>query len=378
MSKIEVSFAARWRIVIAVVAAFAVIFSAIPSPGATAQENGNPQPTDFKPDEKLGGDPGNSYRSESWGSLLWAGAPPKEGFNGNPENNVGWAWCIDPHLYDPTVSRTAEYKRENAVKLDIRPEFRDAVINLALKWQQAIRDNDPAAAATYVVYMNALIGKAPTQRTTAAYTITGEQPRYGNLDGEVNYKAFKGSVEEFTKLTGLEFDGIENSGANDLISGPMESLAGPRFKKVAEIESQPESYYLTIVPPKRKKTKRDIQNHQRVLPPDQPGLPDIEEDKPEESPTPDQPSEEQPSKEQPTTQPSTEPTESTPTTSASEKELQPKIRTKAEFAGDAHQVVAGAKIVDEVSYEGLVPGKEYTLKAELISKKDEKTVLGTG
>ena len=34
--------------------------------------------------------------------------------------------------------------------------------------------------------------------------------------------------------------------------------------------------------------------------------------------------------------------------------------------------------MDEVSYEGLVPGKEYTLKAELISKEDGKSVLGTG
>ncbi|MBK4144088.1 VaFE repeat-containing surface-anchored protein, partial [Corynebacterium macginleyi] len=59
-------------------------------------------------------------------------------------------------------------------------------------------------------------------------------------------------------------------------------------------------------------------------------------------------------------------------------ELTPKISTNADFAEGSHEVVAGAKIVDEVSYEGLVPGKEYTLKAELISKKDEKTVLGTG
>ncbi len=41
-------------------------------------------------------------------------------------------------------------------------------------------------------------------------------------------------------------------------------------------------------------------------------------------------------------------------------------------------MVAGAKIVDEVTYEGLVPGKEYTLKAELINKEDGKSVLGTG
>ena len=56
----------------------------------------------------------------------------------------------------------------------------------------------------------------------------------------------------------------------------------------------------------------------------------------------------------------------------------PKISTNADFEDGSHEVVAGAKIVDEVSYEGLVPGKEYTLKAELISKADGETVLGKG
>ena len=59
-------------------------------------------------------------------------------------------------------------------------------------------------------------------------------------------------------------------------------------------------------------------------------------------------------------------------------EKTPKITTNADFEKGSHEVVAGAKIVDEVSYEGLVPGKEYTLKAELISKKDGKSVLGEG
>ncbi|WP_232208558.1 VaFE repeat-containing surface-anchored protein, partial [Corynebacterium sp. KPL1855] len=149
------------------------------------------------------------------------------------------------------------------------------------------------------------------------------------------------------------------------------------------------------------------------MPPDQPGLPDTEEEQPEESTTPEQPSEEEttedepteeestpnsteeqpsdeetsteettsseePSTEQSTTQPSTEPSESTPTTSASEKKLQPKIRTKAEFADDADQVVAGAKVKDTVHYEDLVPHKEYTLEAELRDKAGDNQVVGKG
>ena len=66
----------------------------------------------------------------------------------------------------------------------------------------------------------------------------------------------------------------------------------------------------------------------------------------------------------------------TVTSEGSEKT--PKISTNADFEGDLREVVAGAKVVDEVSYEGLVPGKEYTLKAELINKKDGKSVLGKG
>ncbi|OUJ21537.1 VaFE repeat-containing surface-anchored protein, partial [Corynebacterium kefirresidentii] len=61
-----------------------------------------------------------------------------------------------------------------------------------------------------------------------------------------------------------------------------------------------------------------------------------------------------------------------------DEEKTPKISTNADFEDGSHEVVAGAKIVDEVTYEGLVPGKEYTLKAELISKKDGETVLGEG
>ncbi|MER0087728.1 VaFE repeat-containing surface-anchored protein, partial [Corynebacterium sp. KPL3927] len=62
----------------------------------------------------------------------------------------------------------------------------------------------------------------------------------------------------------------------------------------------------------------------------------------------------------------------------SKKDLKPEISTNADFAQGSHEVVAGAEIVDEVSYEGLVPGKEYTLQAELISKADKETVLGKG
>ncbi|MER0000702.1 VaFE repeat-containing surface-anchored protein, partial [Corynebacterium sp. KPL4015] len=181
-----------------------------------------------------------------------------------------------------------------------------------------------------------------------------------------------------------------------------------------QIPEQPEDAYITIVRPHDDKGRVDkTRRDQPVMPPDQPGLPDTEEDKPEESTTPEQPSEEEttedepteeestpnsteeqpsdeetsteettsseePSTEQTTTQPSTEPSESTPTTSASEKKLQPKIGTKAEFADDADQVVAGAKVKDTVHYEDLVPHKKYTLEAELKDKAGDHEVVGKG
>ncbi|MDV2427078.1 VaFE repeat-containing surface-anchored protein, partial [Corynebacterium sp. CTNIH16] len=60
---------------------------------------------------------------------------------------------------------------------------------------------------------------------------------------------------------------------------------------------------------------------------------------------------------------STEPNEpGTPGTPGDNDEKDtPKVSTNADFEGDLREVVAGAKVVDQVSYEGLVPGKEYTL-----------------
>ena len=56
----------------------------------------------------------------------------------------------------------------------------------------------------------------------------------------------------------------------------------------------------------------------------------------------------------------------------------PKISTNANFANGAQEVKNGVAVVDTVTYEGLVPGKVYTLTADLINKADGKTVLGSG
>ena len=421
----------------AVLAAIAVIAAMVTVPGgnATAEES---QPSDFEVDDNLAGTvvkdfPWDGIES-SWGTLTYAGA--SEFTWGNDQNDAGWAWCIDPSKLYPHTSKGPLYLKSNAQKLELPAEYRDAAINIAMKWQEALRKEKAATddaqkrqyqkkAGTYVIYLQALISDRPADRTRAVKTITGENPKFENPDNEVNFPNFDGSIEEFTELTGLK---VEKAAGGD-------NQGGPSFTKVSEVKSYPDSFYITIVPPEGSTYYKN--GAQRVMPPDQPGLPDTpdngggseepttspenpdtEENTTEET-TSENPGEETTSSETTTeSEPSnteettpkdstTEPTspeetttedtgettpgkttdvvpnpDPTPTTEKQEKNLEPKIGTKASFDGDKQQVVAGATVKDEVHYEDLVPGKKYTLKAELRKKaadaNGEHAILGTG
>ncbi|MDK8495187.1 VaFE repeat-containing surface-anchored protein [Corynebacterium marquesiae] len=390
----------------AVLAAIAVIAAMVTVPGSKA---GAAEPTDFTPNVEMGGRVNVGEDAQAWGSLTWAG-PPKDGTKANPNNNVGWAWCIDPLDKYPNNKTSVLYSKDNATKLSIPSEYRDAVIRLALEWQKAIKAGDKAAAGTYVVYMIALVSERPDNRTAAAYTINGQQPKYNNPYDQVNFPTFNGSMKEFTDLTGLEIESAYTPGNK-----------GPSFKKVSEIPEQPADYFVTVVIPVEKNGKR-APGMQRVMPPDQPGLPDEEgeteepttspetpktEENPSDETTPENPGEEttpnsetttdsEPSNTEETTpkdsttEPTspdettkvTEPTAPVPGTEEQEKDLNPKIETEASFDGDKQQVVAGATVKDKVHYEDLVPGKKYTLKAELRNKaadaNGDHAILGTG
>ncbi|WPF66332.1 MULTISPECIES: VaFE repeat-containing surface-anchored protein [unclassified Corynebacterium] len=106
-----------------------------------------------------------------------------------------------------------------------------------------------------------------------------------------------------------------------------------------------------------------------VVPDDKDGqhmvIVDVDSD-PEPEPTPGPESEE-----------STTP-EETPEVTERPAPKNPKISTSAEFAEGANQVVAGATVNDAVTYEDLVPGKQYTLEASLVDKADESKVVGSG
>ena len=58
-------------------------------------------------------------------------------------------------------------------------------------------------------------------------------------------------------------------------------------------------------------------------------------------------------------------------------EVTPKIQTEAKFA-DKKEIVAGTVVNDTVTYTNLIPGKQYTLTAELMDKADGTTVVGHG
>ncbi|MDN8634997.1 VaFE repeat-containing surface-anchored protein [Corynebacterium kefirresidentii] len=410
MSKLRSISREGWMVFTAVLAAIAVIAAMVTVPGSKAEAA---EPTDFTPNEEMGGRVNVGTDAQAWGSLTWAG-PPKDGTQANPNNDVGWAWCIDPLDKYPNNKTSVLYSKDNATKLSIPSEYRDAVIRLALEWQKAIEAGDKAAAGTYVVYMTALVSERPDNRTAAAYTINGQNPKYMNPYGLVNFPTFNGSMEEFTDLTGLEIESAYNPGTN-------ENGGGPSFKKVSEIPEQPEDYFVTVVLPVDKSGNR-APGMQRVMPPDQPGLPDDEgeteepttspetpktEENPSDETTPENPGEEttpnsettsdsEPSNteettpEDSTTEPTspeettkvTEPTAPVPGTEEQEKNLEPKIGTEASFEGDKQQVVAGTTVKDKVHYEDLVPGKKYTLKAELRNKaadeNGEHAILGTG
>ncbi|ACP33883.1 hypothetical protein cauri_2292 [Corynebacterium aurimucosum ATCC 700975] len=165
-------------------------------------------------------------------------------------------------------------------------------------------------------------------------TITGEDRAYKAPGGFEWYPYFNGSPEEFKQLTGygIETFRITDDYGFETDDYGFEFVADP----TVDIPAAPADSFITIVGPDGNLERGDL-DAQRVMPPDQPGLPDDEGES-----------------------------------------VEPKISTNADFANGATEVVAGAQVNDTVKYEGLVPGKEYTLNAELISKKDGKTVLGEG
>ena len=389
----------------AVLAAIAVIAAMVHVPGAEAQ-NGDER---FSVQANKGLPQISTEDSPNWGTMVWTGNPD----GSEKKMNVGWAWCIDPVLRQP-IDAHKIYDRNNAGKAPIEPEYRDAAINVATKMHNAILQGEKQTVANYSVYLAALIGSNVDngKDVGGARNDTREHilnPTHSS-DGAAGqlWKNYKGSAEEFTQLTGFIIKQDPNrSGAFILEKDPS-----------VTIPKAPEDAYITIVGPEGKLTSDhgSLKGNQRVFTPDQPGLPDnpdngggseqptTSDENTTEETTSENPegetsstettSDSEPSdSEETTTEDTDEPTpgkttdvvpnpDPTPTTEKQEKDLNPEIKTEASIDGDKQQVVAGATVKDKVHYEDLVPGKKYTLKAELRNKaageNGEHAILGTG
>ncbi|QQN48844.1 VaFE repeat-containing surface-anchored protein [Corynebacterium kefirresidentii] len=397
-------------------------------PGANAEAA---EPTDFTPNSTLGNelkkeekDPQHFAADYSWGLLVWAGEPAGPGFNngGNKNNDVGWGWCIEPHAKTPLNTFEA-YQKKNATKLEFDERYHDAVINLGRKMEAAAARGDKKAAANYYVYLLMFLDSHQNPKNLPFETIVGNSKDY--------FPGFTGSHEEFTALTGYKIEGPKE--VPKLVKDPTVEIAkqpedafitvvhpnGNRNSKAQSVipvdqpglpdepdngggseepttsaeetssdettsenpggETSPNETTENPEPSESEgTTPKDTTSETTSENPGGETSPNETTENPEpsesEGTTPkDTTSETTPDKTTDVT-PNPEPT---PTTSEQEKGLEPKIETEASIK-DGNRVEKGATVIDTVTYKDLVPGKEYTLKAELISKEDGKSVLGTG
>ena len=420
----------------AVLAAIAVIAAMVTVPGARAEGVSG-----VTADDTLGKESAKPAGiDDTWGELVWAGKPvySKDFANiGNKKNNAGWAWCIDLGKPIP-IRNSGVYDIEAAGKLPaldsskivegVTPETRgsmdaalhDAAVNVATKLKEAYGKKDSVAGSNYARYLSAIVGDATGGKNARDAFVNPEKAQNDPVLSTF-YDNFTGSIEEFTKLTGFT---IRKNEPYKLVKDP--NVDAPKA---------PKGSYLTIVAPSG--ALAGNVKGQRVLTPDQPGLPDTPDngggsEEPTTSPenpdteentteettsenpeeettssetttesepsnteetTPKDSTTEPTSPEETTTEDTDEPTpgkttdvvpnpDPTPTTEEQEKDLNPEIKTEASFDGDKQQVVAGATVKDKVHYEDLVPGKKYTLKAELRNKaadaNGDHAILGTG
>ncbi|MBK3428845.1 adhesin, partial [Corynebacterium tuberculostearicum] len=256
-----------WTLLTAILATVAVIAALLTVPWGKAGA-ADAKPTDFEPNDTFGMEEAkdNSQGTDkTWDGLVWAGTPsPKTtAANANNDNNVGWAWCIEP-AYGVPYETDWVYKQGNAEKLTFKsPQYRDAAIILAQKMQSAIANEDYKAASTYRTYLIPFVARGETSGARAAATITGEDPKYTNARNELNFPQYDGTEEEFEKLTGYRF--VKGQPYGKRLK--LEKIPG------ATIPKQPSDLFITVVRASKPKGSFDDRDSQTVMPVDQPGLP---------------------------------------------------------------------------------------------------------
>ena len=306
----------------AVLAAIAVIAAMVTVPGAKAAD-------EISVDNDLGDEGLKSAGFDySWGTLVWGGQPvkvegPSFGQTGNPDNDMGWGWCIDEPKPIPKQASGHRFQIATAGKAPIpdypeitgasQEDLRNAAINVATKLKHAYqeakeaesngdesaKESAKAAASNYSYYLSMLIGDNASAKV-ARKAATNPQLKDVDIVVGAFYQGYKGDLKEFKELTGFDIESSE----------PWKLQRDPEV----EVPKAPEGAYITIVGPNGKLDgNKDLTDAQRVFTPDQPGLPD----------TPDN-------------------------GGGSEGSKNAIVSTNADFENSSHEVVAGAKIVDKV------------------------------
>ncbi|MGV0436970.1 VaFE repeat-containing surface-anchored protein, partial [Corynebacterium mastitidis] len=148
-------------------------------------------------------------------------------------------------------------------------------------------------------------------------------------------EAMKNKSNKDMLLAGMTLRLAVGNQSEQLEKNPKyKNLVGPAREKYNEWKEvqAPEGSYIVVRDPYGYKADESI-SPQRVIPIDQPGVPEPRK---------------------------------------------PVVKTQAAFGEGDTQVVAGATVNDTVTYEDLVPGKQYTLEAQLVDKTNESKVLGSG
>ncbi|KQB84478.1 VaFE repeat-containing surface-anchored protein [Corynebacterium oculi] len=262
-------------------------------------------------------------------------------------DTLGSGWCIDlgfptpeqrPNLFkDATPKKlthvakiSTDYSSRNIEEVPFEGHQRDAAINVLKNLKKAYDDQDTECADVLNVALQLIL-------TSSIGRAAGEMTSYSpemlaKIDSALKELA---GYELYTDQVGRQL---------------IREVSGSNIPKAKDSE------YITVIAPDNYDILKGPTNQsQCIVPIDQPGL----DGKPEE------PSSEETTPAEPTT----------PVTSERPAPKSPKIGTSAEFADDA---TAGATVNDTVSYEDLVPGKQYTLEAELVDKADASKVLGSG
>ncbi|MDU2270215.1 MAG: hypothetical protein E7E09_09995, partial [Winkia neuii] len=261
---------------------------------ALAAGNELGETVEFTPNYDFADIPQGSGSYADKGNIIWGGNGGSDNGVTNKKSNIGFAWCIDLGLRTPADAKNLIWDKSTAQKLtpaNIADTTKDTahgqerydaaykmITNMINSWKAGKYDE----AKKYNLYAQALLGN-PTAQGTAGEVINSNgqaSPQAGTYSGV--------TPGEFTDLTGFKA----------MAGGPSVFDHAIDFKA-------PEGSYLTYVPPTLPNGKVAVNQAQRMVPPDQPGI------KPEPK--------------------------------------NPVIKTKASLDGD--QVKAGAKVVDTVSYE---------------------------